>query len=343
MRLTCRHIFNLSILICAVFFSVGCAKVRPSEYDKCQEIAFSTHVLNERTKADIRNVGRNIGSFSTDLTFGTHAWMLPEGKTWDRNSSESVVYIDKAEVSFSENKWSTSYPVYWPQNDRLTFFSFYPYSLIDYSGFSIDRGGIKIANLTVVPKESSNLFDDIMLSEVVKDCGQSQIVVPTVFSHKLSKIKFKARLNVNNSSDRIRISSIKLTNIYTQGSFNYTKWEEYSGIKDVVVSNTNVDLNQTNSEMVIGEEMVVLPQHLLTDIGRSAPQMIIEYYDTYSSWWGYYNRRTKTIDLSSIIRLWSMNSDITYILIFDLKEEYIDFDTNVNPWGDGNGPNIEVD
>ena len=168
---------------------------------------------NQLTKVD--------GSvFPTDQTFGTYAWT--EGTVGE-------YFIENKEVSFANGVWSTANAYFWPKNQTVDFFSYYPYNVsgavptvsktqIAYNGidFSTTQVDIMYADKAVGYTDNADQVQD----------GQNAFTgVPTIFRHAGSKVKINVILGENEKTENdgtvtkwdVTLKSTQLSGIYYKG------------------------------------------------------------------------------------------------------------------------------
>lgn len=165
--------------LCFATLTLSCTKVEQSEPTQAQ-ISYNV-VQYTQTKA--------AGEYPTTVPFVSSAFYLEDGKTWAANHSEAIAYIENATISFNGTNWyDADHAYYWPRAGKLTFLSYSPQAIKDYT--KIDRNsGITITNWDV----NANQNIDIMVADVQTEQTSNQNVgtytgVPTIFRHKLSQI-----------------------------------------------------------------------------------------------------------------------------------------------------------
>lgn len=162
--------------------------------------------------------------FPTTDTFGAYAWT--EGTTGE-------FFIENEEVSFHEtqNFWSTATPYYWPKNQTVDFFCYYPYNVtgavpqvaktqIKYNGidFTATQVDLMYADKAVGYTDNANQIED----------GQNAYEgVPTIFRHAGAKVKVNVILGENEKTEAatgtvtkwdVTLKGVVLTGVYTKGS-----------------------------------------------------------------------------------------------------------------------------
>ena len=169
--------------LCFATLTLSCTKVEQS-YPAQAQISYNV-VQYTQTKA--------AGEYPTTVPFVSSAFYLEDGKTWAANHSEAIAYIENATISYDEtrtNWYDADHAYYWPRAGKLTFFSYSPKAIKDYTQIEIDRNnGITIPDWDV----DSHQDVDIMIADVQTDQTANQNVgtytgVPTIFRHKLSQI-----------------------------------------------------------------------------------------------------------------------------------------------------------
>lgn len=278
-----------------------------------------------------------VTAFPISSTFGSYAYNIPVGKTYDYNSAEGVVYIDNAEISNVSGQWKCSDQKYnWPSDgSSLTFFAYSPYGL---SGLSCTcAGGIRIDDYTVETTiGNAETHADVLVAVIAKDKTSNEgSGVPTIFQHKLARVKVVATLNNElGGGEYAYIKSIRFNNIYTSGDFIGGTWTNHTGRKTYQnPSMTQVDLEYGTSSEVF-PKTVMMPQPMTA--ASNAPSMTIIYKTHNHS-----SEQTMTIPLyngPATTAAWEPGKDITYHLYISTKDEYIDFDALPSEWvyEDGN-------
>lgn len=281
--------------------------------------------------------------FPTSDTFGSYAYIIPKGKTYDYNSNEGDIYIDNAEISYnsSAGHWKCEGKMYsWPTDgSSLTFFSYAPY---DLPGLSCSCGeGIRIDDFTVnTTLGNAESHTDILIAVIAKDkTSNDGNGVPTIFQHKLSRVEIVATLNNElESGEYAYIKSLKLNNIYTSGDYIDGGWTNYSGRQNY--QNTGmaqVDLTY-GSQSVILPKTVMMPQPMTS--ASNAPSITIVYRTHNHS-----SEQTQTIPLyngPATAAAWEPGKDITYHINISTKDEYIDFDGVPSEWMYQEGGDLDL-
>ena len=205
--------------LCFATLTLSCTKVEQAESAQAQ-ISYNV-VQYTQTKA--------AGEYPTNVPFVSTAFYLEDGKTWAANRSEAKPYIENAIISYdvTRTNWrDADHSYYWPRAGKLTFFSYSPQAIKDYT--QIDRNsGITITDWDV----NSHKDVDIMIADVQTDQTANQNVgtytgVPTIFRHALSKISgFTFNLHKDYytaSKIEFLLNSIVIKNMPQKGSYSNT-------------------------------------------------------------------------------------------------------------------------
>lgn len=223
---------KLIVLFSAVAALAACSKneVVPAVSGENVEISYK---VAPRTKADPQ-------TFDTHNVFASWAYYLPSGKNWETNSKDAQIYFGEesahgVKISYDKNKevWknqTTSY--YWPKEGNLTFFA---YSL--NSDFLTDKLGTD-THFYCTKNESQygicgalNLEThpntDFLVADIAKDKTANETAykfngVPTLFKHKLSRVKFAVKKKSDYPGATITLNSITFKKLV-----NYMVYNQY--------------------------------------------------------------------------------------------------------------------
>lgn len=188
-----RKVLTAAILAVTTCAFIGCSKneVR-SISDNPQAVRFLP--LNGKHSTKVMVPGP---TYPDHLPFGTLAYYLPSGKTWDANKADATLYIPKSEVVHNNGNWEVrGKTYYWPKSGSLTFFAYSPFAHEDGTLLAVDKvyntthdDGIHILNYDVHAHQAT----DFMVADIAKDKTANEsnggyTGVPIVFRHKLSQI-----------------------------------------------------------------------------------------------------------------------------------------------------------
>lgn len=369
-------------LLAALALLGACAKVEtaPSSPDGIA-ISFSPILGSVRTKADAKTEeGANpaintkadpaAAELDSRAKFYSYAWYLPDRKKWDTGKAEAKLYIDKAEVSYHEGEvtpfvkepWHADQVYYWPKGGSLTFLSysclrgeaFYPDALTsEGTETTVDKDGLKIENFKLNADQGHPAYDfDLLVADIAKDRRADLNGVPTVFRHKLARISFYVSQEEKTSSqtpqDNYVLTSLKLTNIYTQGDYSgggydSDSWSNQQSSAEYSIFSSGTTTNPitvTTDAKQVGPSVNVIPQNLLavnTGSQRSAPQIIISYTKNGE------NQEDIKRDLEDLgTNFWDKGKEYKYYITFGSGDKPIDFSGSIGDWNDKDEDKSEV-
>lgn len=349
---------KLIVLFSAVAALAACSKneVVPAVSGENVEISYK---VAPRTKAEPQ-------AFDTKNVFASWAYYLPSGK-WDANwevRKDAKPYIGEEHVgstiSYKDGVWkdqNTSY--YWPKGGKLTFFAYslnsntlrnqdhtdtFFYCENDENAYGISG----ILNLEAHPN-TDFLVADIATDKTTNESKYNFTGVPTLFKHRLSRIKFAVKKKADYANATITLNSItfnKLINgmTYTQFHKSGDGFSEYMNT-DKASRSTQV-YTQTNFEVASTEfvsipdanevRYIYIPQDFenVTDESKIAT-IEVKYTVTYKN--GISENCTKTLNVKNFFNSWEMGKRYTFNLIFSLDE--IKWAPAVGDWVDGNKAN----
>lgn len=360
---------KLIVLFSAVAALAACSKneVVPAVSGENVEISYK---VAPRTKADPQ-------TFDTKNVFASWAYYLPSGK-WDENRTNAKIYIGKegeegATISYGNNVWKdqdNSY--YWPKEGNLTFFAYSLNSKSLTNKFGNDthftclnhesQYGISGSlNLNIHPNT------DFLVADIASDKTANENVydfngVPTLFKHKLSRVKFAVKKKSDYPGATITLNSItfkNLVNVMTYSQF----WKDANNdiIQDYIAtegaSRSNQEYTKTDFEVSstafvpVPNEVryIYIPQDFknVTDATKIAT-IEVKYTVTLKKGTsetdkGISETYTKTLNVKDIFDSWEIGKRYTFNLIFSLDE--IKWAPAVGDWEDvenANGYEIKV-
>ena len=349
---------KLIVLFSAVAALAACSKneVVPAVSGENVEISYK---VAPRTKADPQ-------AFDTKNVFASWAYYLPSGKNWASNHNDAKIYIGKdgeegATISYGNNVWkdqTTSY--YWPKEGSLTFFAYSlnSNSLTDKSGTDThftclnhdsQYGIFGSLNLDTHPNT------DFLVADIASDKTANENVynfngVPTLFKHKLSRVKFAVKKKADYANTTITLNSITFKNlvygmIYTQFMNDAAKGiiHDYmnpgTDRSDQEYTKTDFEVSSTAFVPVPNEvRYIYIPQDFknVTDATKIAT-IEVKYTVTFKD--GISETYTKTLKVKDIFDSWEIGKRYTFNLIFSLDE--IKWAPGVGDWEDET-KNIDV-
>lgn len=365
---------KLIVLLSAVAALAACSKneVVPAVSGENVEISYK---VAPRTKADPQ-------AFDTKNVFASWAYYLPSGKNWNANhtDTEAKIYIGKegeegATISYGNNVWKdqkASY--YWPKEGNLTFFAYSlnSNSLTDPSGTDThftclnhdsQYGIFGSLNLDTHPNT------DFLVADIAKDKTANQNVynfngVPTLFKHKLSRVKFAVKKKSDYPGATITLNSITFKNLVN--GMTYTQfWKDANkGIipdymnpgtarSDQEYTKTDFEVSSSKSFDPVHDanevRYIYIPQNFkdVKDVTKIAT-IEVKYTVTLKKGTsetdkGISETYTKTLNVKDIFDSWEIGKRYTFNLIFSLDE--IKWAPAVGDWEDvenANGYEIKV-
>lgn len=349
---------KLIVLFSAVAALAACSKneVVPAVSGENVEISYK---VAPRTKADPQ-------AFDTKNVFASWAYYLPSGK-WDENRTNAKIYIGKegeegATISYGNNVWKdqdNSY--YWPKEGNLTFFAYSLNSKSLTNKFGNDThftclnhesqyGIFGSLNLDIHPNT------DFLVADIASDKTANENVydfngVPTLFKHKLSRVKFAVKKKSDYPGATITLNSItfkNLVNVMTYSQF----WKDANNdiIQDYIAtegaSRSNQEYTKTDFEVSstafvpVPNEVryIYIPQDFknVTDATKIAT-IEVKYTVTLKKGTsetdkGISETYTKTLKVKDIFDSWEIGKRYTFNLIFSLDE--IKWAPAVGDWED---------
>lgn len=303
-----------------------------------------------RTKADPQ-------TFDTNNKFASWAYYLPSGKNWDANHTEAKIYIGKegeegATISYGNNVWKdqdASY--YWPKEGKLTFFAYSLNSKSLTNKFGTDThftclnhesqyGIFGSLNLDKHPN-TDFLVADIAADKTANETAYKFNGVPTLFKHKLSRVKFAVRKKSDYPGATITLNSITFKNLVNGMTYSQFWKDANKGIiQDYMFTEGASRSNQeyTKTDFPVSStsfapvpdanevRYIYIPQNFKDEIAT------IEVKYTVTLKEGISETYTKTLKVKDIFDSWEIGKRYTFNLIFSLDE--INWAPAVGDWED---------
>lgn len=348
---------KLIVLLSAVAALAACSKneVVPAVSDENVEISYK---VAPRTKADAQ-------AFDTKNKFASWAYYLPKDQSWETNSKDAQIYIGKdgaegATISYGNNVWkdqTTSY--YWPMGGSLTFFA---YSLNSNFLTNADQTD---THFTCMNHESQyGIFGslnldthpntDFLVADIAKDKTTNQNVynfngVPTLFKHKLSRVKFAVKKKSDYPGATITLNSITFKNLVNVMTYaQYLKVDEAKGFTpDYIFDETGAsrsDQKYTTTDFEVKSSAVFVPvpnsnevryiyiPQDFKNVTETEKIATIEVKYTVTDKMGNSKNFTKILKVKDIFNSWEIGKRYTFNLSFALDE--INWAPAVGDWED---------
>lgn len=346
---------KLIVLFSAVAALAACSKneVVPAVSGENVEISYK---VAPRTKADPK-------AFDTKNKFASWAYYLPSGKNWESNRNDAKIYIGKegeegATISYGNSVWKDqTISYYWPKEGNLTFFAYSlnSNSLTDKSGTDThftclnhdsQYGIFGSLNLDTHPNT------DFLVADIASDQTSNKEVynfngVPTLFKHKLSRVKFAVKKKSDYPGATITLNSITFKNLvngmtYTQylkdaAKGIYTPDYLFPGTKrtDQKYTETAFEVSSSKAFDPVPDKnevrYIYIPQDFkgVTETDKIAT-IEVKYTVTFKD--GISETYTKTLNVKNIFDSWEIGKRYTFNLIFSLDE--IKWAPAVGDWED---------
>lgn len=340
---------KLIVLFSAVAALAACSKneVVPAVSGENVEISYK---VAPRTKADPQ-------AFDTKNVFASWAYYLPNGKSWETNFKEAQIYIGKdgeegATISYGNSVWkdqTTSY--YWPKEGNLTFFAYSlnSSSLTDKSGTDThftclnhdsQYGIFGTLNLDTHPNT------DFLVADIASDKTANEKVynfngVPTLFKHKLSRVKFAVKKKSDYPGATITLNSITFKNLVNGMTYTQYQNDEAKGIipdymypgtarSDQEYTKTDFEVSSSTAFAPVPDanevRYIYIPQNFkdITDADKIAT-IEVKYTVTLKKGTsetdkGISETYIKTLNVKDIFDSWEIGKRYTFNLIFSLDE-----------------------
>lgn len=161
--------------------------------------------------------------FPTSESFGTYAWT--EGTSGE-------YFIDNQIVSYdaTTDVWTTATPFYWPKNQTVDFFSYYPHNATGTVP-TVTKTKITYSNVDFSASQLDFMYADKAVAytdnvDEVTDGQNAYKGVPTIFRHAACKVKINVALGENEKTEgdgtvtkwEVTLKNVQLSGIYVKGS-----------------------------------------------------------------------------------------------------------------------------
>ena len=335
---------KLIVLFSAVAALAACSKneVVPAVSGENVEISYK---VAPRTKADAQ-------TFDTKNVFASWAYYLPNGKSWDANRTEAKEYISNSEISFNDGVWKDKkISYYWPNGGSLTFFAYSLNSSSLTNKFGTDthftcenydnpethvsQYGISgMLNLDTHPN-TDFLVADIAIDKNAHENIYNFNGVPTLFKHKLSRVKFAVKKKSDYPGATITLNSITFKNLVNGMTYTQYRKEEAKGlipdyISDFGASRSTQEYTKTDFKVSSSTSFdpvpdanevryIYIPQDFKS-VEEEGKIATIEVKYTVTDKEGISKTYTKTLKVKDIFDSWKIGKRYTFNLMFSLNE-----------------------
>lgn len=336
---------KLIVLFSAVAALAACSKneVVPAVSGENVEISYK---VAPRTKADATQ------AFGTKNVFASWAYYLPNGRSWDANRTEAKEYISNSEISFNDGVWKNKdISYYWPNGGSLTFFAYSLNSSSLTNKFGTDthftcenydnpethvsQYGISgMLNLDTHPN-TDFLVADIAIDKNAHENIYNFNGVPTLFKHKLSRVKFAVKKKSDYPGATITLNSITFKNLVNGMTYTQYRKEEAKGlipdyISDFGASRSTQEYTKTDFKVSSSTSFdpvpdanevryIYIPQDFKS-VEEEGKIATIEVKYTVTDKEGISKTYTKTLKVKDIFDSWKIGKRYTFNLMFSLNE-----------------------
>ena len=320
-----RILKHTAYMVFAAILPLACSKEEVPEREQCA-ISFNINTSQYTSKATFFD-GNN---YLIDKTKGGGDFRLNAYI----NGSEEVV-IDHARVNYINSSWrfrdemgtpnndldDVLINYYWPFDTNLDFYAYMPMNLtntgVTLGTYSATTGPVFSCVLPLTKSDQMNYQEFIYAYTTDKSAKDQLGSVNLNFQHPFACVKF-----MMGDSYRIKIHSVKLTNIYYQGNYSNLQWSNQGapGTLDIEVEQfVPEDINNS----LIGGPYVVLPQSFTNDDTK----LILELTRT-----GETTPVAPSMPLRILSEKWEPGKIYTYTLKFGDSGEEVIFDVKVEEW-----------
>lgn len=348
---------KLIVLFSAVAALAACSKneVVPSVSGENVEISYK---VAPRTKAETQ-------AFGTENVFASWAYYLPKGQSWETHSKDAQIYFGEenahgVEISYDKDKnvWKNKdISYYWPKEGKLTFFAYSLNSKILTDKLGTDthfyctknESQYGICGALHLDKHQNT---DLLVADMAADKNANETAykfngVPTLFKHKLSRVKFAVKKKSDYPGATITLNSITFKNLvnymfYNQYKINNDKSITHDYITYDILGNiprseqkyteTAFKVSSSTAFDPVPDKNEVRYIYIPQDFKNATETATIEVTYTVTFKDGISETYTKTLNVKDIFDSWEIGKRYTFNLIFSLDE--IKWAPGVGDWED---------
>ena len=336
---------KLIVLFSAVAALAACSKneVVPAVSGENVEISYK---VAPRTKADPQ-------AFDTKNVFASWAYYLPKGQSWETHSKDAQIYFGEenahgVEISYDKDKnvWKNKdISYYWPKEGKLTFFAYSLNSKILTDKLGTDthfyctknESQYGICGALHLDKHPNT---DLLVADMAADKNANETAykfngVPTLFKHKLSRVKFAVKKKADYANTTITLNSITFKNLvnymfYNQYKINNDKSITHDYITYDILGNiprseqkyteTAFKVSSSTAFDPVPDKNEVRYIYIPQDFKNATETATIEVTYTVTFKDGISETYTKTLNVKDIFDSWEIGKRYTFNLIFSLDE-----------------------
>lgn len=336
---------KLIVLFSAVAALAACSKneVVPSVSGENVEISYK---VAPRTKAETQ-------AFGTENVFASWAYYLPKGQSWETHSKDAQIYFGEenahgVEISYDKDKnvWKNKdISYYWPKEGKLTFFAYSLNSKILTDKLGTDTHFYCTKNesqygICGALHLDKHLNTDLLVADMAADKNANETAykfngVPTLFKHKLSRVKFAVKKKSDYPGATITLNSITFKNLvnymfYNQYKINNDKSITHDYITYDILGNiprseqkyteTAFEVSSSTAFDPVPDKNEVRYIYIPQDFKNATETATIEVTYTVTFKDGISETYTKTLNVKDIFDSWEIGKRYTFNLIFSLDE-----------------------
>ena len=336
---------KLIVLFSAVAALAACSKneVVPAVSGENVEISYK---VAPRTKAETQ-------AFGTENVFASWAYYLPKGQSWETHSKDAQIYFGEenahgVEISYDKDKnvWKNKdISYYWPKEGKLTFFAYSLNSKILTDKLGTDthfyctknESQYGICGALHLDKHPNT---DLLVADMAADKNANETAykfngVPTLFKHKLSRVKFAVKKKADYANTTITLNSITFKNLvnymfYNQYKINNDKSITHDYITYDILGNiprseqkyteTAFKVSSSTAFDPVPDQNEVRYIYIPQDFKNATETATIEVTYTVTFKDGISETYTKTLNVKDIFDSWEIGKRYTFNLIFSLDE-----------------------
>ena len=307
------------------------------------------------------------GVFATTETFGVNAW---SAYTDEEGNTTTYPLMAGEEVAYTDGKWTTGTPYYWPINGTVDFIAYYPADEAPDIAYEYDGTDTYTYEDYIVGEDDLMYADKAIrfnknntAAENTSGINSGFAGVPTLFHHALAKVNFKVQnanpVDATNSAYKYKIIVNSITlNVYNQGTLTLTNdgtdddaslgtwnkptnevWNptDVNALEELIWEDDTLVLADGTAKDYATRTQYVLPQTLVTgkqDI--TVDYTVIQMHNTTEISRKRYD--PVTVDLNTLgLDHWQMNKNITYTISISKESAQILFAPSVEEWGSAAG------
>lgn len=336
-----KYLF-LSTIACAAIMATSCSNedVNGNE-PKGNAIEFGTYIgRNPVSKATVTEDA----SIKTS-GFGVFASMT--SGDWDATATPKFMCNQHVTYDNSKSEWTYSPLKYWPQNEKISFFAYAPFSTNGVTFSDKDKVGAPTATVTL-QTDIANMVDFVAACAMNQTKPKDNSAVNFTLKHELSRVAFKAKTDVADENTTITLKSVTLggDQLYGEGVYTFPtttggkgSWS-YTGKNSTTISVYNgADiLRSTNTKDLHTDYLFLFPlDNSITKTGISAT---LTYTVTTKD--DAVGGSTTATEYTKTVYLTALAQGTAYTYTFVVGLDAIKLSASVEGWGTETSEDIQV-